>query len=96
MISCYITGPTVGDVTSSSFEVIIPEITSASSYILNLIPPDGSQESVTLTPDQVMDGILLYTFDNLKSETEYQVDVAIVDANDVTLDVGSVMAQTPG
>ena len=92
----YITGPTVGDVTSSSIEVIIPEITSASSYILNLQRPDGSQESVTLTPDQVTDGILSYTFDNLKPESEYQVDVAIVDANDVTLDVGSVMAQTPG
>ncbi|XP_072025071.1 uncharacterized protein [Amphiura filiformis] len=87
-------GLSVGNVTSNSVEVIIPEIPDAAIYILNLAHPDGSQETARFTRDEVMDGMILHTFDNLDRATQYLVNLTIIDVDMNIIDVGSVTADT--
>ncbi len=84
------------DTTMTSFDVTIPEIPTANEYVLTLQGPDREPQMFMLTPNDVVDGMLSYSFGNLTEGETYDVDLEIVDDDGERIPITRETVTLPG
>lgn len=94
LITC--TGLNLDGMTPESFMITIPSIPAASSYRVTLQTPEGDTVNVTFAPEDLVQGMLSYTFDDLVPAESYTVSLIVIDENGNEVAVSSQDVTLPG
>ena len=84
----------LGEVTTSSITVTASEIPEATVYLLELTSPSGMNITVEILSEDLLDGVLGYTFTDLANATAYSIDLKYVDADGNVVDVATLETTT--